>query len=164
MAKVPEHIRENIYRQVKRDLEPPLWLIHSKVASAVAVGGGVSLFLCGQMGFGLSPLAHRVHHLLMEYVGFLGCTVVCGILFAIIPALLLRLFSSKVQYLLLFRRQRPVLAGWVLAFGSWLGLRNQDPEALFTLALWGLPAVLSFFACAWLLTRGPKLLSKEVKL
>ena len=153
MTKVPDYIKENIYQTVKRDLEPPGWLVHSKVGGSVAVGGALSLFLCGQMGLGLSPLANHVHGLLMHSGGLLGCTAVCGILFALVPVLLLRAISSRVQYLVLLRKKRLLIAGWVLAFGFFLVLRNEQPEIILTMALWGVPAVLSFYIFGWLVHR-----------
>lgn len=153
MTKVPDYIKENIYQTVKRDIEPSRLVVHSKVGASVAVGGALSLFLCGQMGLGLSPLAERVHGLLMHYGGFLGCTVLCGVLFAIVPVVLLKLLSSKVQYLVLLRQERLAIAGWVFAFGSYLIISNQQPDVLLTMALWGIPAILSFFAFGWLAHR-----------
>jgi hypothetical protein len=153
MTKVPDYIKENIYQTVKRDLEPAGLMVHAKVGSSVAVGGALSLFLCGQMGLGLSPLANHVHGLLMHYGGFLGCTVVCGILFAAVPVLLLRAFSSKIQFLVLLRKKRPAIAGWVLAFGFFLVFRNQQPDVILTMVLWGAPAVASFYLFGWLVHR-----------
>ena len=145
MTKVPDYIKENIYQTVKADLEPSDWLVHLKVGGSVAVGGALSLFLCGQMGLGLSPLANHVHGLLMHYGGLLGCTALCGILFALVPVLLLKTFSSRVQYLVLLRKKRPLIAGWVLAFGFFLVLRNEQPDVILTIVLWSVPAVLSFY-------------------
>ena len=158
MTKVPDYIKENIYQTVKGDLVPPTWMVHAKVGGSVAVGGALSLFLCGQMGLGLSPLANHVHGLLMHYGGPLGCTAVCGILFAIVPVLLLRIFSSKIQYHVLIRKKRPLIAGWVLAFGFFLALHNEQPDFILTMALWGVPAVLSFYIFAWILHRLSKVI------
>ena len=150
MTKVPDYIKENIYQTVKRDLEPSRWVVHAKVATAVAVGGGSSLFLCGQMGLGLSPLAETVHGLLMHYGGFWGCTVVCGVLFAILPVVLLKILSSKLQYLVLLRHEWRAIFGWLMAFGCYLVFRNQQTEVTLTLVLWVTPAFMSFYALGWL--------------
>jgi len=152
MTKVSDYIKENIYQTVKRDLVPPGWLVHAKVGGAVAGGGTLSLFLCGQMGLGFSPLANHVHGLLMDYAGLQGCTAVCGLLFALVPVLLLRVFSSSIQHLVLLRQKRPHIAAWVLAFGLFLVLRNER-EVMLTMAIWGVPAVLSFYMLGWLVHR-----------
>lgn len=150
MAKVPDSIKEDIYRAVKSDMEPSRLVVHSKVGSAVAVGGGLSLFLCGQMGLGLSPLAHTVHHALMHHVGYLGCTILCGAIFAILPVFLLKMLSSKIQFLVILRQERLATLSWILSFGIFLELRNQPDDVLLILALWGIPALLSFYSLGWL--------------
>ena len=150
MAKVPDSIKEDIYRAVKSDMEPDRLVVHSKVGTSVALGGGASLFLCGQMGLGLSPLAVTVHHCLMHYVGYLGCTILCGAIFAIIPVLLLKTLSSKIQFLVLLRKERLAIGGWILSFGLFLEFRNQPQDFLLTIALWGIPALLTFYSFAWL--------------
>jgi hypothetical protein len=150
MSKVPDSIKEDIYRAVKTDMEPSRWVVHSKVGTAVAMGGGASLFLCGQMGLGLSPLAVSVHHWLMHYVGYLGCTFLCGSIFAIIPVLLLKALSSKIQFLILLRKERLAIGGWVLSFGMFLEFRNQPQDFLLTIALWGIPALVTFYSFGWL--------------
>lgn len=151
MNEVSETIKENIYRQVRRDLEPSLGLIHTKVGLAVAVGGGLSLFFCGQMGLGLSPLAESVHRILMDKGGVLGCTVLCGLIFALVPVLLLRASSSAIQFVVILRRKRPIIVGWVLAFGAYLVLRSERADAMLLWCLWGVSAVLSFFVFARLI-------------
>ncbi len=85
MSMVPENIRKEIYRRVQADLQPPKWLLHAKVGSSVAIGGFGSMFFCGQMGIGLSGLAHRVQEMLMTSGGYVGCTILCGVIFAIAP-------------------------------------------------------------------------------
>lgn len=153
MPKVSDYIKENIYRAVKKDVDPSRLVVHSKVGASVAAGGALSLFLCGQMGLGLSPFAEKVHGLLMHYGGFLGCTVLCGFLFAIVPVLLLKLLTSSVQYLVILRQERPAIAAWVLAFGLYLVIRNQQSDFLLTIVLWGIPAIFSFYALGWLAHR-----------
>lgn len=149
MAKVPEYIKENIYQVVKRDLEPNRLTVHAKIGFSVVAGGASSLFFCGQMGLGLSSLAHSVHEVLMDYGGYLGCTIWCGVLFALLPVVVLRLLTSHIQYHILLRKERSVIACWILACGFFLVLQSQASNALLAMVLWGLPAVLSFYLLGW---------------
>lgn len=148
---VSDKIRETIYRQVRADLCPSRTVVHAKVGAAVTVGGLLSLFLCGQLGLGLSTVANEVHHALMARVGFLGCTVTCGLLFAVVPVLVLRLVSSAMQFQVLFRKEWKAIVSWVVVFGAILAFQNDRSDPMWVLALWILAAVLSFKALAQLL-------------
>lgn len=110
----------------------------------MALGGLISLFLCGQLGFGLSRLAVIVHHQIMEVAGFLGCTLVCGVLFALVPALTLRLITSSIQFKVLIRHEWKALSGWTLLFGGIIAYMNNDADPKWTLFVWGLAAIGSF--------------------
>lgn len=153
MTEVPDHITEYVYRRVQRDLEPPWHIVHAKIGLSIGAGGLVTLFLCGQLGLGLSSLAERVHHALMGVMGFFGCTVVCGILFAVIPVATLRAMSSGIQFLVLIRKKWREVAGWTLAFGSLIAYQNNRSDTLWVLLLWSVTAVASFEVLARLLHR-----------
>lgn len=144
MNDVLDIIEENILQQVRRDLRPPPLLVHAKIGGAVAIGGVLSLFLCGQLGLGLSSLANTVHVALMDVAGFVGCTVVCATLFSVVPILILRLTSSPLQFLVLIRDKWRVSAGWVSTFGVLLSLKNGRADDLFVLVIWTLVAACSF--------------------
>lgn len=148
MRDVPDIIRESIYRRVSRDLRPKRATVHAKIGGAVAVGGAGSLFLCGQLGFGLSSLAETVHIALMDAAGFLGCTVLCGVVFALVPVLMLRLVSSPLQFLVLIRKEWTVAATWMAVFGVAVSLRNGRADEGWVLLLWATAAVVSFAVTA----------------
>ncbi|MGE0175117.1 MAG: hypothetical protein AB7T49_20145 [Oligoflexales bacterium] len=146
MPKVSESIRNRIYTMVQRDLEPSRVVVHSKIAGAIFAGGLFSLFMCAQLGYGLSDFSHGTHKVLMDFGGFYGCTAICGLLFSIVPVVVLKLCTSDVQYSLLLRRERWAFVGWITVFGAFLTLRNSRPDSILVLALWGGPALLSFYA------------------
>lgn len=144
MTEVPDNIKENIYRRVQTDLCPSRPVVHGKIGAAVALGGLLSLFLCGQLGLGLSPVANSVHHALMAKVGFLGCTVTCGVLFAVVPVLTLRLISSAMQFQALIRKEWKAIVGWVVFFGAAVAFVNGRPDPIWVMMTWTLTAVASF--------------------
>lgn len=144
MKHVSDITKENIYSRIKADLCPSRPVVHAKIGFSVALGGLISLFLCGQLGFGLSNLALRVHHEIMDVAGFLGCTVVCGILFALVPALTLRIMSPPLQFKALIRHEWKALSGWILLFGGIIAYMNNDADPIWTLFVWGIAAIGSF--------------------
>lgn len=144
MKQVSEISREKIYKRVEADLCPTPRVVHSKIGFSVALGGLISLFLCGQLGFGLTDLALRVHHHIMGFVGFLGCTVVCGILFALVPAVTLRIISPALQFKVLIRNEWKAISGWILIFGGIISYMNNDSDPIWTVFVWGIAAIGSF--------------------
>lgn len=153
MKHVSDIIEENIYKRVKADLSPSPLVVHAKIGFSVGLGGLISLFLCGQLGFGLSNLALRVHHQLMEVAGFLGCTVVCGILFALVPVLTLRMISSSLQFKVLIRKELKALSGWILLFGGIIAYMNNEADPIWILFIWGIAAISSFELLSHVLSR-----------
>jgi hypothetical protein len=135
--------KEAIYRRVQADLEPSVFVTQAKIGGAVGLGGLASLFLCGQLGFGLSSAAMAVHTVVMDVAGFMGCTAVCAVLFAVVPVLTLRAISSGIQFFVLIRRWQAI-AGWTLAFGSLLAYENGRSDTLWVILLWAAVAVASF--------------------
>jgi hypothetical protein len=114
---------------------PPGRLVHAKVGGAVAGGGALSLFLCGQMGLGLFTSgkacswtvdglrwSSRVYRRLRAIVCS-GARATAGI------------FSSRIQYLVLRRKKRPHIPTWVLACGLFLILRNEQHDVMLTMAI-----------------------------
>lgn len=144
MKHISDITQEIIYRRIKTDLCPSRPVVHAKIGFSVALGGLISLFLCGQLGFGLSNLALRVHHQIMEVTGFLGCTVVCGILFALVPAVTLRIMSPPLQFKALIRNEWKALSGWILLFGGIIAYMNNSADPVWTLFVWGIAAIASF--------------------
>jgi hypothetical protein len=93
----------------------------------------------------------HVHHWLMGVAGFFGCTALCGVLFAAIPVVTLRLVSSGIQFQALIRKEWTAIAGWILAFGAVVVYQNDRSDPVWILLLWGLAAIASFGALSRLL-------------
>ena len=141
---VSDSIKEKIYSYVLADLNPSRFVVHAKIGFSVTLGGLLSLFLCGQLGFGLSSLAMSVHASMMNVAGFFGCTFVCGVLFAVVPVLTLKTISTGVQFCLLIRKEWRAIVGWNLAFGSILAYQSDRSDWLWILLVWLLAVVGSF--------------------
>lgn len=144
MTQVPNIIKDKIYERVKKDLCPSRPTVHAKIGFSVSLGGLMSLFLCGQLGFGLTDFALQVHHLLMGTAGFWGCTFVCGILFAIVPVVALRLITSSMQFNVLVRNEWKAISGWILLFGGIIAYMNNQSDPVWTVFVWGIAAISSF--------------------
>jgi hypothetical protein len=87
----------------------------------------------------------------MEVAGFVGCTTLCGVLFAAVPVVALRIMSTGMQFRVLIRREWRAVAGWILAFGAALLYQGGRTESPWILPLWGTAAVASFCVLARLL-------------
>ncbi len=153
MTSVPEHIRQEIYQRVKGDLEPPIGVVYAKTGVAVLAGGGLSLFLCGQLGMGLSSIAVTVNQWIMQAGGVVGCTALCGSLFALVPVVVLRALCSPMQFRAIVRKEWQAMALWILVFGVALALWNSSPNPLWEIFVWTLAATISFALLARSLDR-----------
>jgi hypothetical protein len=151
--RAPEAVRQTIYGAVRADLEPRPLVVHAKIAAGVGVGGMISLFLCGQLGIGLSGSASAAHAWIMERGGMLGCAVVCGVIFALAPVAMLRLLCSTLQFRAILHRETRALVLWIAVFGLGLALRNDYANPLWELTAWCVAAVASFLLLARLVDR-----------
>ena len=73
----PIHVREEIFSFVRRDLNPNLWFVFSKLAGIHVIVGSLSLLLCSQFGMGRGD---AVMNAFMGY-GMNVCMAFCGALF-----------------------------------------------------------------------------------
>jgi hypothetical protein len=160
-SQVPKSVEDAIYRYVRADLQPSRFVVHAKIGGSVGLGGLMSLFLCGQLGFGLSSLAMAVHAGMMDVAGFFGCTAVCGVLFAVVPVLSLRAISTGIQFRLLIQREWRAIAGWTVAFGGVLAYRNDRADQLWVLLMWSVVAIGSFELLGRLLHRASTLFARN---
>ena len=150
-----------IYATVRCDLAPPSFLVHAKVASSVAVGGLTTLFLCGQFGLGLTEDAAEFHRLIMSHFGMLGCSLICGVLFAFIPVVVLRLWTSALQFRYITRRRFGVHVFWTAVFGTSLALASGRSNFMGDLPAWFFAAVFSLFALLRLVDSATNLLASS---
>jgi len=149
MTNVREDIRKKIYGHVMADLDPPAIVVHGKIFLALAVGGSLSLLLCGQFGLAFTPFASALQSHLGDVMGLLGCAATCGLIFAVVPALVLRLLTSPMQFYVLTRKKWRELAGWIAAAGVVLALVDGGLAHAADLVPWTLATVAMFLALAW---------------
>ncbi len=143
-AKTQNAIRAN----VARDLAPSRVVVQAKVAGSLGVGGALSLTLCGQFGVGLTPWADELHGAVMSLSTFVPCMVLCGIIFAVLPVIALRLSCRPLEFRSIMRRRPFSIVGWLLGFElllAWhsgfsvdgLGLAAWFAASLVTIGVFG---------------------------
>ncbi len=153
MDQIAPASEQAILRKVFYDIEPPVWMVHAKIGGSIAMGGVVSLLICGQFGMSLTPLADHFERHLASLMGLLGCSVTCGLLFAIVPAALLRFVSSPLQFYVLTRRNQPVILGWIVATGFVLMRLSRASLQISDIVTWYAAAMFMFSILAWGLYR-----------
>jgi hypothetical protein len=149
MAEVPEYINEKITARILRDLSPRPLVVHTKVAASAAFGGGASLLLCGQFGLGLTTFAENFNHLVHTHTNSVACALICGSLFAVLPALLLRILCPYLQFKAIVRRQWRVLVLWFGTVGAALAYLGDHGRTLLELGTWTIAAVVAFRLLSW---------------
>lgn len=147
MAGVSQGTRDRIYRKIMGDLDPHPLIVHAKLGSSIAVGGFLSLLLCGQFGLSLTPFAGAMHGQLMGLMGLVGCTVTCGLIFSFLPVLLLKVMSSPMQFYVLTRKKWGIVMTWMTGSGI-LFFVLQSSITVDDLILWTLTAGGTFFIFA----------------
>ena len=133
---VPVNIEKNIKLYVYRDISPSDGTAYRKSGIALLVGGGLSLFLCGQFGMGLTPVASNFSHSIPHGVGPLGCAAICGALFSIIPVFILRLLSSPMQFRALLRTKWQPQVIWTVAIGALLSYHGDFGFEFVAVVVW----------------------------
>ena len=91
MNEIPQQIEDNIKSMVLSDLEPSAAMTYTKTGVAMLTGGLVSMFFCGQFGIGFTEYSQQFNHILHHRVGDIGCAMICGATFAVLPLLVLPL-------------------------------------------------------------------------
>ena len=87
----PAHIRNEVYRVVRRDLLPSIWLVLSKLGGIHIVVGGFSLLICSQFGMGRGDTLMSTF---MSY-GAMVCMAFCGALFLGLTTLIAGVILSQ---------------------------------------------------------------------
>lgn len=141
---VPVNIEENIKKHVYRDISPSDGTAFRKVGIALLVGGVLSLFLCGQFGMGLTPVASRFNHAVHHSIGPLWCAAICGALFSIVPVLLLRMLSSPIQFRALLRRKWQPQLIWTISIGALLSYHGDFGFEFLAVVVWSITAYAVF--------------------
>jgi len=143
---IPDQLAKNIKNAVHRDLDPGPWSVNLRVGSALILGGMLSLFLCGQFGFGYSRFASGLHHYVHVEHGSTLCMVVCGFSFVLIPIILLRILTRPLMFRKIVRSKKMMLFIWLAVAEFLLTFRGSylpspvDATTWFVVAmgtLWG---------------------------
>ena len=141
---IPTHIKDAVFRVVLNDLEPRPEVVAFKTGIAAAAGGLASLFFCGQFGMGFGLVADSVYQWIMANAGMLGCTLLCGSLFAILPVIVLRLISSAIQFRIVVTKKWPVLFVWFSLIGIYMYARNEGRDSFWEVLAWIASAIVAF--------------------
>ena len=133
---VPVNIEKNIKRHVYGDIDPSDGTAYGKSGIALLVGGALSLFLCGQFGMGLTPVATDFSHSIHHGIGPLACAAICGALFSIVPVLVLRLLASPIQFRALLRKKWQPQLIWTVAIGALLSYHGNFGFEFVAVVVW----------------------------
>ena len=144
MAETPEHLKKLVVARVTADLSPSLPTIYLKSGLSVLVGGGLSLFVCGQFGIAATSPAHHVHNHLTDNVEGIACLLLCGALFAILPAVILRLISSPVQFRAITRKSFHAPLLWLFSIGGFLAYHGEQGRGVLGFLAWCVAAWAAF--------------------
>lgn len=139
-----ENIKKSILERVHRDLEPSDGTAYRKTGVALLVGGALSLFLCGQFGMGLTPVASSFSHSVHHGMGPFWCAALCGALFAIVPVLILRVLASPVQFRALLRKKWQPQILWTISIGALLSYHGAFGFELVAVVIWACAAYAVF--------------------
>ena len=144
MADTPRQLKEFVAGKIISDLNPSMLTIYAKTGVAVVLGGGLSLFVCGQFGVSASHSAHHVHNHLIENVEGIACLLLCGALFAILPAVILRAISSPLQFRAITRKSFHAPLLWLISIGGFLAYQGEEGRGLLGFIAWCFAAWFAF--------------------
>ena len=136
MSDISEHIDKRIRGIVMADLEPKRSTVYLKTGTSIAVGGVASLFICGQFGLGITGFAQDVNHNVHDHAGNIGCAIICGALFAILPAVVLRFFCSPLQFHVIVSKKWQPAALWLAIFGALLAHHGELGQKFVHFGFW----------------------------
>ena len=151
---VSESTSVHIKREIHADLDPRNSVAVLKIGAALMLGGGGSLFLCGQFGLGLTEVAHEFNHRIHHTLGPLGCAALCGALFSVVPVVALRLLCRPIEFRALLRRKWPPEIFWLGVMGGLFTYHGRFGFEWLTFWVWSLAAVTVFRALGRWLDRG----------
>lgn len=138
-----------IRAHVARDLLPTPVVVHTTAALSGILGGILSLFICGQFGFGMTSWAQAFSTHIHETMPAWLCSVVCGTLFAVFPISMMRLACSPMRFHVLLKRHFFTVAMWFGLFGSILAVFGHHGNSFDQFSIW----VAALLVCTLLLGR-----------
>lgn len=129
---------------VAKDLSPAALTVWTKSLVAVALGGGVSLLVCGQFGVEHAALAEQYNAWLHRTFGGQWCVVACATHFAVLPALFLRILAGGLQFRAVVKRHLHAPLGSLALAGISLSSVGGYAQGFLDLALWMAAALAAF--------------------
>jgi hypothetical protein len=150
---------------VRRDLSPRASVAWLKSTVAVALGGAVSLLACGQFGVGHTVYAEAYSQWMHATFGGFWCVAACGVHFAVLPALVLRLLAGGLQFRAILRDYPYIPMTCMVVAGAYLSAVGQYWNGFVWLALWAVAAATTFYALTSVMTgRVRELLAKPSRI
>jgi len=153
MVRASEKTKNVIYKAVKKDLEPGILSVLARIAASFAVGGLLSMFICGQFGIGFSEMARNLNHTMHHHAGPVVCSLFCGAVFAVLPVSLLRLSCSGVMFRKISRQYRIIPAGLLTGLAVVVYANNSVAEKLISMGAWAASGILTYYLLSALLDR-----------
>lgn len=151
MAKLSKNTVNIISGYVRKDLKPGLFYVFWRLCASIAVGGVLSLFICGQFGIAFNTTAIGWNHLIHAHLGATQCAIVCGAAFSVLPVLILRFISSGVFFRVIIRRFGLAQAGAFLFAGILMYFGGTFMNEIAYVGIWFISALLSFKLCGLIL-------------
>lgn len=153
MTMFSKNTDEMILSHVAQDLTPTLPVVHLKVGLSAILGGLVSLTVCGQFGIGWTSFAQTFSEKVHSNMEPIACALLCGGLFAVIPAILLRLACSPMLFRTIVRKKFAALALWFGGFGGSLVYHGHHGNDAAPFAAWIFAALIAFVGLSLLFER-----------
>ena len=148
-------IEEDIYNIIVSDLNPPLSVVIIKTSLAFTLSCLFSFIFCGQFGFTPTTLSHDVHLFLINSQGEFFCSTVCGMVFTLVSAFILRILSTGVGFRVIIRKFYLVHMLFIVGLGFVFSLHGIGLDVVYY-GLWLLSALGSFIITSELIHYIPK--------
>lgn len=146
----PAALSEAVQELIRADLQPSQLQVHTKLSLAVMTGSLISLSLCGQFGYGVTHWAESLNHQMHQAMSPVTCAVICGVIYAVFPTVLLRIFlCSPLQFRVILRKHLPSVLLWYASVGSFLAYHGNHGQGAVELGSWILSALLTSHALSW---------------
>lgn len=123
------------------DMRPGKMVVHSKVLSALFVGGGFALLVCAQFGNSLSPLATNVYTNIDEKFGHTVCAILSAVVYMTFALISLRLMCSRFQFRFIINKHSSIVAMWTALLGTALSFHSEHAHDFETILAWVIGAI-----------------------
>lgn len=159
MTKISQETENAIYQHVRQDLKPSPFAVIWRIGTAFTLGGLLSMFFCGQFGVGFSTLAQGWNHSIHAHIGATKCAIICGSIFSVLPAFILRMLSSGILFRVILRKYVISQIGLILIAGTFMYVNGSMMTELINVGAWSLSAFVSFKLLGYLILETSYLLN-----